>query len=460
MRCVNRFVAGVLIVPALTLTPVLAQEDATIGQSLSRGPMTAWCEPGQTLLSGGYELQGAEPPAPETATEGEAPAPPPVVFVASSRPTVQLDRNGNAAQFGWTAVPNTIAGNAGPLVAYAVCAGDPSAVPPPASMPPPPRALPEPKTAAAASAALTPTQVVEQIGPAVVTVINEQIAEGETNAVPAGSGSGFILDEDGHVVTNQHVVEGGVEFLVVLEDGRELPATLVGADANSDVAVLKVDSPVPAVARIGDSDRLLPGQEVLAIGSPLGTFTNTVTEGIVSALGRTVPDNAGGPELLNLIQHDAAINPGNSGGPLVTLAGEVVGINTLGIVDAQGLFFAVPAKTVTRVATELIAKGAVDYPYLGVQLVPLDDTIIAQWALPVEEGFYVQGVVPGGPSDAAGIQVGDVVTAINLERVGERQSMVGALFQYKPGDTVQLTVQRGLNSMRVDVSLAERPGGL
>ena len=460
MRCVNRFLAGVLIVPALTLTPAMAQEDTTIGQSLSRGPMTAWCEPGQTLLSGGYELQGAEPPAPETATEGEAPAPPPVVFVASSRPTVQLDRNGDVAQFGWTAVPNTIAGNAGPLVAYAVCAGNPSAVPPPASMPPPPRALPQPKTAAAASAALTPTQVVEQIGPAVVTVINEQIPEGETDAVPAGSGSGFILDEDGHVVTNQHVVEGGVEFLVVLEDGRELPATLVGADANSDVAVLKVDAPVPAVARIGDSDRLLPGQEVLAIGSPLGTFTNTVTEGIVSALGRSVPDNAGGPELLNLIQHDAAINPGNSGGPLVTLAGEVVGINTLGIVDAQGLFFAVPSKTVTQVTTELIAEGAVDYPYLGVQLVPLDDTIIAQWALPVEEGFYVQGVVPGGPSDAAGIQVGDVVTAINLERVGERQSMVGALFQYKPGDTVQLTVQRGLNSMRVDVSLAERPGGL
>jgi 2-alkenal reductase len=410
------------------------------------------------LLSGGYELQGAEPPAPETTTGEDAPAPPPVVFVASSRPTVRLDRNGDAAQFGWTAAPNTIAGNAGPLVAYAVCIGEPSAVPPGASMPPPPSALPEPKTTAAASAALTPTQVVEQIGPAVVTVINEQIAEGETEAVPTGSGSGFILDEDGHVVTNQHVVEGGAEFLVVLEDGRELPATLVGADANSDVAVLKVDAPVPAVARIGDSDSLLPGQEVLAIGSPLGTFTNTVTEGIVSALGRTVPDDTGGPELVNLIQHDAAINPGNSGGPLVTLAGEVVGINTLGIVDAQGLFFAVPAKTVTRVARELMAEGAVDYPYLGLQLVPLDDEIIAQWALPVEEGFYIQGVVPGGPSDAAGLQVGDVVTAINLERVGERQSVVGALFQYKPGDTVQLTVQRGLNSMRIDVSLAERPG--
>ena len=116
-----------------------------------------------------------------------------------------------------------------------------------------------------------------------------------------------------------------------------------------------------------------------------------------------------------------------------------------------------PAKTVTRVANELIAEGAVDYPYLGLQLVPLDDEIIAQWALPVEEGFYVQGVVPGGPSDAAGLQVGDIITAINLERVGERQSMVGALFQYKPGDTVQLTVQRGLNSMRVEVTSGGAP---
>jgi 2-alkenal reductase len=307
---------------------------------------------------------------------------------------------------------------------------------------------------------MTPIEVVEQIGPAVVTVINEQIAEGETDAVPAGSGSGFFLDENGHVVTNQHVVEGGAEFVVVLEDGRELPATLVGADANSDVAVLKVDAPVPAVARIGDSDSLLPGQGVLAIGSPLGTFTNTVTEGIVSALGRTVPDDNGGPELLNLIQHDAAINPGNSGGPLVTLTGEVVGINTLGIVDAQGLFFAVPSQTVTRVAEELIAEGAVDYPYLGVQLAPLDEQTIVQWALPVDEGFYVQGVVPGSPSAAAGVQVGDIVTAIDLERVGERQSVVGALFQFKPGDTVQLTIQRGLVSMRVELELAERPADL
>src|SRR5918999_5716532 len=130
MRCVNRFLAGVLILPALMVTPAMAQEGATVGQSLSRGPMTAWCEPGQALLSGGYELQGAEPPAPETTTEEEAPAPPLVVFVASSRPTVQLDRNGDIAQFGWSAAPNTIAGEAGPLIAFAVCAGEPTAAAP------------------------------------------------------------------------------------------------------------------------------------------------------------------------------------------------------------------------------------------------------------------------------------------------------------------------------------------
>jgi 2-alkenal reductase len=429
-----------------------------MGQTLAEGPLTAWCDPGQTLLSGGYDLRGAEPaPPPEAAAEEEAPAESPVVFVSSSRPTIRFDGDGNVAQFGWTAVPNTLVGTAGPLTAYALCAGEPAAAPPAETMPAPPRPLSGSKTGAAVVSGMTPIEVVEQLSPAVVTVINEQVEEGSTEAVPTGSGSGFFLDEEGHVVTNEHVVAGGSEFIVVLFDGTELPATLVGADANSDVAVLKVDGPVPAVATIGDSESLLPGQPVLALGSPLGTFTNTVTEGIVSALGRTVPDEDGGPELLNLIQHDAAINPGNSGGPLVTLNGEVVGINTLGIIDAQGLFFAVPAETVLRISAELIAEGAVDYPYLGVVLAPLDEQTIVQWGLPVDEGFYVQSVVPGSPSEAVGVQAGDIVTAINLERVGDRQSVVGALFQYKPGDQVQLTIQRGLVTMRLNLELAERP---
>jgi 2-alkenal reductase len=420
--------------------------------------MTAWCEPGQLLLSGGYDLEGAAPPAPPAPEEGvESTAEPPVVFVSTSRPTVRFDGAGNIAQFGWTAVPNTLVGEAGPLTAFAVCAGEPSFVPPAELIPAPPPVRPAPVEPPAAATLMTPIEVVERVGPAVVTVINEQLDDGGTDLVPSGSGSGFILDRDGHIVTNQHVVDGGVEFVVVLADGREIPATLVGADANSDVAVLKIDTVVPAVANMGNSDALLPGQAVLAIGSPLGNFTNTVTEGIVSALGRTVPDDDGGPELLNLIQHDAAINPGNSGGPLVTLNGEVVGINTLGIIDAQGLFFAVPSQTIERVANELIAAGDVAYPYLGLQLVQLDEETIVQWGLPVEEGFYVQGVVADSPSERIGLQVGDIVTAINLERVGERQSMVGALFQYAPGDTVQLTIQRGDVSFRVEMELATRP---
>ena len=458
MRFASRFLAAALAVPALAAQPILAQEDEGFGQSLVEGPMTAWCEPGQALLSGGYDLKGAVPEAPpETAEDGAEPAEPPVVFVSSSRPTVRTDAGGNIIQFGWTAVPNTVAGTAGPLLAYAICAGEPDASPPGATIPPPPPALPDVTAADAIASAMTPIEVVERLSPAVVTVINKQLEEGAAEPVPTGSGSGFFLDDSGHVVTNEHVVNGGVEYTVALFDGTELPATLIGADANSDVAVLQVDGPVPAVAEIGDSATLLPGQPVLALGSPLGTFTNTVTEGIVSALGRTVPDEDGGPELLNLIQHDAAINPGNSGGPLVTLSGEVVGINTLGIIDAQGLFFAVPSETVMRVAQELIAEGAVDYPYLGVVLRPLDEQTIVQWTLPVEEGFYVEEVVPGSPSEQIGIQVGDILTAVNLERVGDQLSMVGALFQYKPGDEVQLTVQRGLVTMRKDIVLAERP---
>ncbi|MCC7021765.1 MAG: trypsin-like peptidase domain-containing protein [Thermomicrobiales bacterium] len=461
MRFVTTSLAAALLMSTLAATSAQAQTPSGPGQSLATGPMTAWCEPGQVLLSGGYELQGAEPPASAASSGTSTPtAAPPVVFVSSSKPTVRLDRDGKIAQFGWTAVPNTLGGDAGPLTAYAICAGEPSLTPPAESIPPPPPPAPEVKTSATNAGTLNPMQVVEKVGPAVVTVINEQVSDGATTVVPVGSGSGFILDEEGHIITNQHVVAGGTEFVVVLADGREAPATLVGADANSDVAVLKIDSPVPAVAKMGDSEALLPGQPVLALGSPLGTLTNTVTEGIVSALGRSIPDEDGGPELVKLIQHDAAINPGNSGGPLVTLNGEVVGINTLGIVEAQGIFFAVPSETIQRVATELIARGKVEYPYLGLQLTQLDDQLILQWGLPVDAGYYVSGVVPGSPSAAAGMQVGDIVTAVNLERVGERQSLVGTLFQYKPGDTVQLTVQRGLVSMRIDIHLATRPENL
>jgi 2-alkenal reductase len=193
--------------------------------------------------------------------------------------------------------------------------------------------------------------IVEQVGPAVVTVINEQrFNDNEgTELEPVGSGTGFIIDDQGHIVTNWHVVDGGDNFEVIFADGTTVSAELVGTDEVSDLAVVKVDGDLPGVVSLGDSDALKPGQPVLAIGSPLGAFTNTVTQGIVSAIGRDFP---GSQTYTNLIQHDAAINPGNSGGPLFNFAGEVVGVNTLGIPQAstgeivQGVFFAIPYNTV------------------------------------------------------------------------------------------------------------------
>jgi 2-alkenal reductase len=209
---------------------------------------------------------------------------------------------------------------------------------------------------------LTAVEVVERVSSAVVTVVNEQTVDifGSDGPVPAGTGTGFIIDDQGHIVTNWHVVDQGEEFEVIFSDGERRTATLVGGDDVRDLAVVKVDAPVPGVVPLGDSSLLRPGEPVLAIGSALGTFTNTVTRGVVSALGRSIAEQEGSPELTGLIQHDAAINPGNSGGPLVNFRGEVIGVNTLGIPEtpdgkpAQGLFFAIPSNTVVEIAFMLI----------------------------------------------------------------------------------------------------------
>ncbi len=412
------------------------------------GPFTAWCAPGQTLLGGGFELTLGE-------EDGAGGAP---QHVAISRPTARYDVRGALVQRGWTAVPSTLDGPHGPLMAYALCAGPVAPVaaaeplpPPPgvATPPPPPPALPQ----------LDAMAVVERVGPAVVTVITKQGAGdgASADAQPAASGSGFFVDAAGYLVTNEHVVRDGDAFEVVLADGSERTAELVGADRTSDLAVLRVAGDAPAVASLGDSDALRPGQPVLALGSPLGTFTNTVTDGIVGGLGRAVPEAGAEVELVDLIQHNAAINPGNSGGPLVTLAGEVVGVNTMGFFDTQGLFFAVPTRTVVRVATQLVASGRVIYPYLGVEALPLDDVRIGQYDLPVEDGAYVQRVVPDGPAAQAGIAPGDIVVAVDGEPVGERRSLTGVLFAHAPGETVVVTVQRGTVALRLPVTLAERP---
>jgi 2-alkenal reductase len=324
--------------------------------------------------------------------------------------------------------------------------------------------------------AQTPINVVRQVGPAVVTVINLQRVSSTADATgspspatsqvePVGSGSGFIIDDQGHIVTNNHVVAGGVAFDVIFADGTKLEdAKLIGADPVSDLAVIQVSDTVPATVAFGDSSQLEAGETVLAIGSPLGSFSNTVTEGIIGGLGRSLPTQPGGSVYTNLIQHDAPINPGNSGGPLFNLQGQVVGVNTIGIpqaeqdVPAQGLFFAIPSNTVQTIVQQLIATGKVVYPSLGLQNpVALDPELAAVGDLPVAEGVFVSDVEEGGPAAAAGIVTGDVILAIDGQPIDEQHSWEELLFMHKPGETVQVTIQRGQQQLQVAVKLATRP---
>ena len=322
---------------------------------------------------------------------------------------------------------------------------------------------------AAPGSELNAVAVVDRVQPAVVTVVNEQRIGGFASdaAQEAGRGTGFAVDGQGHVVTNEHVVRGGDRFHVILADGEKRPATLVGADPLSDLAVVRVDGGVPATVPFGDSDDLRVGQPVLAIGSPLGQFTNTATDGIVGGLGRDFPGapNRGEPGYSNLIQHNAAINPGNSGGPLLNAAAEVIGVNTLGIprteqgLPAQGLFFSIPANTVRGIAAQLIETGRVTYPSLGVDLVPITEDLASQYGLPVDHGVFVRSVAPDGPAALAGIRQGDFIVALGGQRIDEENSFTEVLFEHRPGETVAATLRRDREEVQVEVALGERPDG-
>lgn len=305
-----------------------------------------------------------------------------------------------------------------------------------------------------------PTDIVARVGPSVVTVVSLRGTGSFQSGGEIGRGTGFIVAPDGYVISNWHVVTGGERFRVLLSDGDEREATLVGSDRISDLSVLQVEGEIPATVPLGDSDALQAGQPVLAIGSPLGDFTNTVTRGIVSGLGRTIP---GAAFYSNLVQHDAAINPGNSEGPLFNLAGEVVGVNTLGIsVDAQvgpaaGIFFAIPANTVREIAALLIRDGAVVYPFLGVEFEPVTPSLVALYDLPVEAGIIILDVEDGTPADAAGIRANDVILAIEERPLDVANPLIEVLMGYAPGETVTVTVWRNGDEFETDLTLGERP---
>jgi len=282
--------------------------------------------------------------------------------------------------------------------------------------------------------------------------------------VEEGSGSGFIIRSEGIILTNAHVVEGADQVTVKLKDGRSFPGTVVGEDPVTDVAVIQIEAEDLPTVTLGDSDRLQPGEWAIAIGNPLG-LDNTVTVGIISATGRTsnqigVPDKRVG-----FIQTDAAINPGNSGGPLLNAQGQVIGMNTAIIGGAQGLGFAIPINTAENLAEQLIAKGKVEHPFLGIQMVTLTPEVAAEAEKNLGEGLKLTGqtgalvvrVLPNSPAAAAGLAEGDVIQKIADQAIATAEDVQNQVAQSQVGKPLSVTVLRQGKSQTVSVSPGDFP---
>jgi len=311
--------------------------------------------------------------------------------------------------------------------------------------------------------------IAEKLGPTVVRIVVEgPVPSGETLPSPDGGppetlppdhpdvpseGSGVIINEDGFILTNQHVVEGATDIVVNFSDGRKYEAKVLGSDARDDLALIKIEpeGKLP-VAPLGDSDQIQAGQWVMAMGNPLG-FEYSVTVGVISGTERSLPSSNFG----DFIQTDAAIYPGNSGGPLVNLAGEVIGINTAVIPDTN-LGFAVPINTAKQILPQLQTRGKVVRGYLGVSIADVDEASTAPQG--VDQGAYVEEVFPDSPAQAAGLQAGDVITAVDGKEVRTKQELTNAVTSTSPGTTVTLNVMRAGNRQEIPVTLGSLPSEL
>jgi len=300
-------------------------------------------------------------------------------------------------------------------------------------------------------------RIVARALPAVVSITTRQIEYDQFNqpASTRGLGSGFLLDRVGHVLTNHHVVEGAEEIKVALTDGRVFRAALVGADRFTDLAVLKIGGRSLPALRLAASSTLAVGETVVAIGFPLWIEGGpTVTAGVVSALGRTM-EQPGLPMLHNLIQTDAAINPGNSGGPLLNLRGEVVGINTAVIASAHGIGFAISTSTIKPIVATLLAHGRVARASLGVVAVSVTPQVAYANELPMERGALVVRVEPGGGGEAAGLEAGDVITAIAGKPVRDLHHLHEAMSRHRVGETIEISVWREGQALTLQPVLRE-----
>ena len=322
-------------------------------------------------------------------------------------------------------------------------------------------------------------QIAETVGPAVVNIdvvryvetspfgdrfsdpffdrFFEQFEEYRRRIPQKGAGSGFIVDNDGHILTNEHVVHNAEEINVTLSDGREFIGEVIGSDITSDMAIVKIeaDDQLP-FAKLGDSESLRVGEIVIAIGNPYG-LEKTVTMGVVSAKGRDISAGSEGQEYRNLIQTDTAINPGNSGGPLLNTEGEVVGINTAIIPYAQGIGFTIPVNVAKRNLDDLINLGKVRRSWLGVYIQEVTEDIARQFNLEKAEGVLVGDVIAESPAEKAGVTRGDVIVSVNDVEVNTPQELQDTIRSLEIGDKAELRVKRNGQESLFTVDIAEMP---
>jgi Do/DeqQ family serine protease len=359
-------------------------------------------------------------------------------------------------------------------------------------IPPSPSTIP---TAASLSAAIAAapdnpdtnyiTQVVEQVGPAVVRInssrkVSQQVPDEfndpffrqffgsqmptQRQRVERGTGSGFIISANGEILTNAHVVEGADTVTVLLKDGRTFQGKVMGADPVTDVAVVKIQANDLPTVTLGNSEQIKPGEWAIAIGNPLG-LDNTVTQGIISATGRSsgqvgVPDKR-----IDFIQTDAAINPGNSGGPLLNQRGQVIGMNTAIIQGAQGLGFSIPINRAQQIATQLIATGKVDHAYLGIQMANLTPEVQQQinsdpdsrLKLSVNQGVLIVKVMPNSPAARAGLKAGDVIVKVNGQNIVDSDAVQKVVEKTQVGSSLQLELSRNGQNLNLATKVESLP---
>ena len=320
-------------------------------------------------------------------------------------------------------------------------------------------------TAASSSgSSLTTEQVADLVSPSVVVITTEQVVYSQwswygQNQVESGAGSGVIISSDGYILTCAHVVDGASNITVTIND-KDYTATLVGEDTTSDIAVIKIDANGLTPATVGDSDSLKVGQNVMAVGNPLGELGGTVTGGMISALNRSVTiQGTNSTNTMSLIQMDASVSPGNSGGGLFNMNGELVGIVNAksSSSDAEGLGFAIPINDAIKVAQELLENGYVTgRPYLGVTYLAVTDAQTAQQLGVNAYGVYIVDVTKGGPADQAGLKAGDRIVSVDGSEIAAKDDLGTLMQKHAAGDTLAITVARDGQMQTVNVTLGEK----